>query len=243
MRIAACVLLSVVVASISYGDRSEDVHWATFVGDSSALEDRDLWEDVGAIRDFYALRDHRTVSRRTKVQIAFDCDRLLLRAEMEDSDVMTSVLHDDGSLWEGDVIEFFFKPSVEAAGYYEFQVNPAGNILDMFIHERRPDAFKRWAKEIDFDLSASVSLEGTLNDDADSDSGWTVELTIPWSDFRRTGGRPEPLASWKFNVGRYDYTTGRDAPVITSSSRLLKPSFHAYEHYETLVFERLTECD
>ncbi len=242
MRIAASLLLSVVVTSISYGDRGEDVHRATFVGDSSALEDRDLWEDAGVIRDFYGLRDHGTVSHRTKVQVVFDCERLLLRAEMEDSDIMTPVLMDDGRLWEGDVIEFFFKPSVDAAGYYEFQVNPAGNILDMFIHERRPDAFKRWAKEIDFGLSASVVLEGTLND-ADSDSGWTVELKIPWSDFRMTGGRPKPRESWKFNVGRYDYTTRRDTPVITSSSLLLKPSFHAYEYYETLAFERLTECE
>ena len=75
------------------------------------------------------------------------------------------------------------------------------------------------------------------------DKAWTAELTIPWSDFRKTGGRPHAKDSWRFNVGRYDYPALDAEPMITSSSKLSKPSFHAYEDYGTLVFEGLEACD
>jgi len=59
-------------------------------------------------------------------------------------------------------------------------------------------------------LLSAVQIDGTLNDDSDEDTGWTVELALPWESLRalaRGDGRPippEPGDVWHMNLFRFN---------------------------------------
>src|SRR2546430_1327990 len=82
---------------------------------------------------------------------------------VEDGDLYADVKEHDGMTWENDVFELFFKPDDNKPGYYEFQVNAAGTIMDMFIPRRGAGGYRRFIKDGDFHLDAKVHLRGTLN--------------------------------------------------------------------------------
>jgi hypothetical protein len=62
-------------------------------------------------------------------------------------------------------------------------------------HPRRDDSFDGGAK-------TAVKIRGSLNDDSDTDRGWTVELAVPFSRLGR--GTPRPGTQWRLNLFRLD---------------------------------------
>src|SRR5438270_2083426 len=155
---------------------------------------------------------------------------------MEATDLYADVKEHDGMLWNNDVFELFFKPADDKPGYYEFQVNAAGAVLDMFLPRRGAGGYQRFIKDGDFHVDAKVVLRGTLNNWTDRDEGWAVEGRIPWKDFLRTGGRPEINETWKFALCRYDYSVDFEGPELSTCAPLKASNFHAHEDYASLKF-------
>ncbi|MBX9679292.1 MAG: PQQ-dependent sugar dehydrogenase [Gemmataceae bacterium] len=203
--------------------------------------DDDAWKHAVVIDGFRLpwLGDQsRPAKTATRAKLLWDRDYLYFFADMDDTDLCAQVKEHDGPTWQDDVFELFFKPSEEHAGYYEFQVNPAGTVLDMFLPRRGAGGFERFAKDGDFHVEAKVHLRGTLNDWTDKDKGWSVEGRIPWTDFLRTGGRPKDGETWKFALCRYDYSVDFEGPELSTIAPLRGPvpNFHKHEDYASLVF-------
>ena len=72
-----------------------------------------------------------------------------------------------------------------------------------------------------------MKLRGTLNKRDDEDKGWSVEGRIPWTDFLRTGGRPEPGEEWKLNLCRFDYHTDWKDPELSCVAPIAKKKIAA----------------
>jgi len=172
----------------------------------------------------------------TRARLLWDRENLYFLADMDDADLFADLREHDAKTWLNDVFELFFKPADDKPGYYEFQVNAANTVMDMFLPSREGGGFDKFIADGDFHIEAKVSLRGTLNQRDDRDRGWTVEGKIPWRDFLRSGGRPAVGEQWKFALCRYDYTKGRE-PEISSCAPLTKPSFHRWEDYAALRFE------
>lgn len=180
----------------------------------------------------------RPARTATKARLLWDREYFYFLAQMEDADLFADVVEHDGKTWDNDVFELFFKPAADKSGYYEFQVNAAGTVMDMFLPRREPGSFEKYVKEGDFHVDAKVALQGTLNVRADRDTGWTVEGRIPWTDFLRTGGRPAPDEVWKFALCRYDYAVEFGGFELSTCAPLQIPSFHQHEDYADLKFVR-----
>lgn len=197
------------------------------------------WETADVIDAFHLpwlgakARASRTA---TKAKLLWDKDNLYFFAEMEDVDLYADVKEQDGMLWSNDVFELFFKPADDKEGYYEFQVNAAGAKLDMFIPRRGGSAYQRFKDDGKFDFRAVVKLKGSLNRWNDKDEGWTVEGKFPWTDFLKTGGRPDYNEKWKFTLCRYDYSVDFEGPELSTVAPLKQANFHAWEDYATLKF-------
>ncbi|MCH7729810.1 MAG: PQQ-dependent sugar dehydrogenase, partial [Planctomycetes bacterium] len=160
-------------------------------------------------------------------------------AEMQDADLYADIKEHDGQTWYNDVFELFFKPADDKPGYYEFQVNAAGTIMDMFLPRRNSGGFRRYIKDGEFHIDAKVKTNGTLNKWHDKDKGWTVEGRIPWRDFLRTGGRPTIGEVWKFALCRYDYSVDFEGPELSTCAPLKTKTyadFHHFEDYASLKF-------
>jgi uncharacterized repeat protein (TIGR03806 family) len=200
------------------------------------------WKNAQVIDTFYLpwLQEKARPARTgTKARLLWDREYLYFLAEMEDTDLYADVTEHNGQTWDNDVFELFFKPAADKPGYYEFQVNAAGTVFDLFQPRRGAGGLRRFGSKGEFHVEAKVKLDGTLNKWTDTDKGWTVEGRIPWSDFLRTGGRPNPGEKWKFALCRYDYSVDFDGPELSTCAplkSLTHPDFHHHEDYATLTF-------
>ncbi len=171
---------------------------------------------------------------RTVARLLWDREWLYFYAEMDDADVSADVREHDGPMWENDVFELFFRPSEKHAGYFEFEVNPAGAVLDAFFPKaeswRDPGQLHRG----EFHVEAKVVVRGTLNEHGDRDEGWAVEGRIPWSDFNAAGGRPAPGETWRVNLTRVN--GAEPAQELSATAPLTLPSFHRTDEYAPLRF-------
>ncbi len=204
--------------------------------------DEAAWADADVIDHFYLpwLGDEaRAAKTTTTARLLWDREYLYFFAEMEDHDLFADVTEHDGKTWDNDVFELFFKPADDKPGYYEFQVNAAGTVLDMFLPRRGDGGYERYAGDGDFHVESRVTLRGTLNQRTDRDQGWSVEGRIPWFDFLRSGGRPAVDERWKFALCRYDFSVDSEEPELSTSApldSLTSADFHHHEDYSTLRF-------
>jgi hypothetical protein len=145
----------------------------------------------------------------------------------------------DGPLYEGDVIEFFIRESANSPRYHEFEWSPAGDVFDArFDSVRFGPPGTAWNSEV----QSAVQVDGTTDNAADTDSGWTVEASIPLSVFDPIDARSE----WYFTVARYDYfAQGNQFDAHLMMSTPGDPSapmggvtngFHTYEIYDIVAF-------
>lgn len=178
----------------------------------------------------------RAARTATRARLAWDREYLYFVAEMDDSDLYADVTEADGRTWDNDVFELFFKPAAEKPGYYEFQINAAGTVMEMFVPRRGAGGYERFAKEMTFHVESKVKLDGTLNKWQDTDRGWAVEGRILWTDLIRTGGRPAPDEIWKFALCRYDYSVDFEGPELSTIAPLQGMNFHLHEDYADLKF-------
>ena len=82
-------------------------------------------------------------------------------------------------------------------------------------------------------------LRGTLNKRDDTDRGWSVEGRIPWADFFRAGGRPEPGEQWRFALGRWNNDRGQPVELTTNApirEKKLSTALHQIEDYLPVTF-------
>ena len=205
--------------------------------------DEAAWTHAQEIDAFHLpwLGDKARMARTsTKAKLLWDREYLYFTAEMEDSDLFADVTEHDGDTWNNDVFELFFVPDRTKPGYYEFQVSAANTKFDAFYPKRDAGDFEKLKKLGDFHIDSKVILRGTLNKRDDVDKGWTVEGRMPWTDFLRTGGRPEPGEKWGLNLCRYDYHKDWKLPELSCVAPIKEcriPSyFHQTEDYATLTF-------
>ncbi len=200
--------------------------------------DDPAWADAQVIDRFSAYWSRTETGSGTKAWLLWDNDALYFAGRMADADLHAFGTKHNDTLWEGDVFELFLKPKQDRPEYYEFQVNPKSVLLELAIPKRGTD-FDSLAQEPPLGMEAIAVIDGTLDLSIDNDRGWSVEGRIPWPAFRfrDSGGRPEPGATWRFAICRYDYGREGTKPVLMSSAPLTAPSFHHYEDYGLLRFE------
>jgi uncharacterized repeat protein (TIGR03806 family) len=195
------------------------------------------WRQAELIDNFAAFwlkDDARKPKTTTKARLLWDRDYLYFFADIEDHDLYADIVEHDGRTWLNDVFEMFFRPDDTKPAYYEFQVNAAGTMLDIFF-QRKGIPFEQAKADGEFHWQSAVARRGTLDNRTDRDDGWSVEGRIPWTDFSRTGGRPAVGDIWRFALCRYDYTLN-EKPDLSTCAPLSQPSFHLLEDYARLKF-------
>jgi hypothetical protein len=198
--------------------------------------DEVAWDKAQVLRDFAVFWEKRKPRTATTARLLWDDRYLYFAAEMEDHDLYATVTERNGMTWNDDVFELFFKPAPDKLAYYEFQVNAANTPLELFLPSRGAGGYARFAPLTRLGMESAVRLRGTLNKWEDRDTGWTVEGRIPWAAFKPTGGRPEPGATWRFALCRYDYSVNLERVETSSTAPLTRPDFHRYEDYGELTF-------
>jgi len=175
----------------------------------------------------------------TNARMLWDDNFLYIAAEMKDYDLYATIAEHDAATWHNDTFEIFLRPNEASPGYYEFHVTPINTTLDLFLPRRNARQFND-SRKFESAITTAVQIQGTINNPDDKDSGWSIEMRIPFSSIM--GGCPSVGEEWRFSVCRYDYSkylpdTYAYGYELSSSSRNLTLSgFHHIERYDILLF-------
>jgi len=141
-----------------------------------------------------------------------DAEMMTFEGRFEDADVFNHAVRNNEKLWRtGDVMELFLQPDHRSEVYYEFHLTPDGITLQLHF-DSVPTAFELASHLCQTNMEAEATR---------TEIGWNGKFRIRAADFG--------ITDWnlvRFAVCRYNYTTGREAPEISSSEIFMSGGFH-----------------
>ena len=137
--------------------------------------------------------------------------------------------------WDNDVFELFFKPADDKPGYYEFQVNAAGTVMDMFLPRRGAGGYRRFKKRRRLPhRGQGPAARHAQQLAATRTRAGRSRAASPGRDFLRTGGRPDVGERWKFALCRYDYSVDFEGPELSTCAPLKSQPHPDFHHHRGL---------
>jgi hypothetical protein len=146
----------------------------------------------------------------------------------------------DQPVYLDDCVEVFCAPHPDRSeAYFNFEMNARAMLLDQHHPRGRFSGLEHeWDSR---GVRIATHVLGTLNNDADHDRGWTLEVAIPWENFRGVAQHLPPVAGdvWRLNLNRCG---GETNPQYSqwSPSQTATPDFHRPENFGRVVFTRET---
>lgn len=170
--------------------------------------DEEIWEKTESrTLDYFYRVEKSDDQQQTTFRMLWDEQNLYLFYEMQDKFLTVRETERDGEPYFDDCAEIFFitaPDSLDAHFGYELNLNKASNDFIYFndYYNGKDVVFKTFSP----DFEVEVTYDGTINNNSDVDTGWTMELAIPISNFGELG-QIEPIkkgSSWAFLAIRQD---------------------------------------
>ncbi len=164
---------------------------------------------------------------------------LALRYDVTDASPWSTLTQFDERLWTEEVVELFLDVGATGRSYAEFEWNPAGAVVDLWI-DRAENRFDK-----DWNAVGFASRVLPRRDDSGRTSGWTALGFVSWSALApkappSTALPPKPGDRWRFNVFRIDRPFGPAEPDKDVHFLAWSPtgerSFHVPAAFREFVF-------
>ena len=148
---------------------------------------------------------------RTRAKMLWDDQYLYIGAELEEPNVKAALTKHDSVIFHDNDFEVFLKPLQDAPGYFEFEINALNTSWDLYLSRPYRQGGRADSKWNIPGLKTAIAVRGTLNNPADKDHGWTVEIAFPWTAFasRLPVKTPEIGDQWRINFSRVEWKTGQ----------------------------------
>lgn len=144
----------------------------------------------------------------TRARLAWDDTCLYLAADLEEPHVCGELTSHDAVVYHDNDFEVFIDPDGDGKNYYEIEVNALNTVFDLLLERSYRDG---GPARHDWDcagMRTAVHIDGTLNDPADRDRGWSVEMALPWPALAEHATCPVPPArgdTWRLNMSRVQW--------------------------------------
>ena len=146
--------------------------------------------------------------QRTRAKMLWDAQNLYIAAELMETHLQGTLTEHDAVIFQDNDFEVFVDPDGDNHQYVEFEMNALNTTWDLLLDRPYKDGGKAdngW----EFDgLKSAVYLDGTLNDPSDQDKGWTIEIAIPWTAFRKSPVNaypPQQGDRWRVGFSRVEW--------------------------------------
>lgn len=144
----------------------------------------------------------------TRAKMLWDDNCFYIAARLDEPHLWGTITEHDAVIFRDNDFEVFVDPDGDSHDYREFEINARGTYWDLLL----PRPYRAGGQAIDswdiHGLKSAVHLDGTLNNPADTDLGWTVELAFPWSAFsadERKPAVPKDGDQWRVNFSRVEW--------------------------------------
>ena len=160
-----------------------------------------------------------------RVSIGRENNDLVIRADLDDSHVMTDVFpFNYPAFMQCDAFEIFIGPVGEQA-YFELHVSPSNSVLQLYFdgsNTKKTLEERMVAKPL---FTSQTQL---------TPRGWSVLARISLKSLFS-----DSHAEWLLSFGRYDYTPGWRKPVISSTSLHTVCNFHRKQEWRRVALTSL----
>lgn len=170
------------------------------------------WKDVPWSADFVEIRGGGQPAPRfrTRMKMLWTADALHIAAEMKEPHVWGTLREKNAIIFHDNDFEVFLDPDGDTLNYHEFEVNALGTIWELTLDKPYSKGGTATHGTNLPGLKSAVKVQGTINDSSDIDTGWTVEIAIPWKDMAgyRAEKNPGPPADgevWRINFSRVEW--------------------------------------
>ncbi len=152
-------------------------------------------------------RDEAPPRLRTRVKMLWDDACFYIGAEMQEPHVWATVAEKNAIVFHDNDFEVFIDPDGDNHNYYELEVNALNTIWELTLVKPYRDGGPPMHGTNMEGLRSAVHVAGSLNDPANVDRGWSVEIAFPWEGFRRytKGGLPPRGDRWRVNFSRVEW--------------------------------------
>jgi hypothetical protein len=164
---------------------------------------------------------------QTKVKMLWNDTCLYIAATIADPHVWATLTHHDDIVFHDNDFELFIDPYNTTHQYFELEFNALNTVFDLFLNKPYRDMGNpliNWDAE---GLRSAVKIHGTLNDPSDTDTGWTIEIAIPFKAICLGVNvhKPDDNTTWRINFSRVEWDTkvvdGKYIKLTDSSGRPL----------------------
>lgn len=144
----------------------------------------------------------------TRVKAVFDEQAVYFAVKLEEPHLQGTFTEHDSYIFHNDNdFEVFLDPDGDCHEYGELEMNALNTTWDLLLTRPYRDggrALDSWEIK---GLKTAVALDGTINNPADTDKGWTIEIKIPWKSLAELGGGSPPKINdrWRINFSRVQW--------------------------------------
>lgn len=197
------------------------------------LDDK-AWAAAGKIELIFPWESQTGAKQKTTARLLWDDDNLYVSYDCADTDIVTAHTQHDDPTYLDDAVEIFINPMPSQTSiYYGLEMNARAVLYDYVMFQPGGHLFKQ------FDLRGvqiATSLAGTSTNSADKDKGWSLEVSIPWSNFDALSKRPVAGATWSAQISRWDGREPDRRMSNWSDPATPMPNPHVPERFGKLVF-------
>jgi hypothetical protein len=198
--------------------------------------DESAWQRAPASPRFVDIITGQPTLHDTHARVVWDDQNLYVAFQVEEPDVRARFTQPNDPIYYDNDVEFFL---AGPDAYYEFEINAHNTCYEVFFIWEEAYEARGFASAPEFSREnlkpfngvgfkthprgprlgqfhwtfpgkqTAVHIDGTLNDSADTDRGWTVELAFPWTGCRwlATDGRAVPPRHgdvWRMDFSRFN---------------------------------------
>jgi Mn2+/Fe2+ NRAMP family transporter len=205
--------------------------------------DEPAWKaakDVGKFK-FAWWKDGK--KEQTAAKLLWDDRYLYVSFRCTDAHISGEHTKRDSPVYQDDCVEVFTAPNPDRPDdYFNIEMNVRGAFLDRH-HPNGPKVKPKqnWNAT---GVRIAIAIDGTLNDDTDTDREWILEAAIPLSNFKGVAKNTPPADGdvWHLNLNRLG---GKTNPQFSqwSPSKTKTPQFHAPKDFGRVVFSKRIVTD
>jgi hypothetical protein len=147
---------------------------------------------------------------RTRTKMVWDETYFYILTEMEEPDVWAKLKKRDSIIFFDNDFEVFIDPNGDTHRYYELEINAFSTEWDLFLDKAYRDGCRVLFNWDLIGMKSAVHINGTINQPGDKDTGWTLEIALPWEVLKECAEQPSPPKSgdqWRVNFSRVEWQT------------------------------------
>jgi len=172
---------------------------------------------------------------QTEVKMLWDDKFLYVSYKADDKHIWADHYDTNSDTCLDDCVEIFWNPNPLAGNaYHMFEMSCLGNLLSVTNNLAR-NIKERESRILPPHIGQTI--QGTVNNDADTDAGWILEIAIRFADYTELSGGKIPSEGdiWRVGLnrcgGKVNEQFSQWSPSLTP-----KPNFHSPNDFGKIIF-------